>query len=231
MVAYPGNNNCKNIRINDKPDPLPSPNGYKCWCNNRGHNDLINYNGRIACALGHFLVYEDIVQNGYQKCLILEDDLIFNSDINTIFNNIVDDIPENWEILFFSNSTKIHQKHKDVNSSFVFCGFNGGMPANASCYAVNNNAANELLNNIFPLKSAADGYLCSIVDRRFKLTNTYICKSKLGFSGVLKSSNDNNIIEEYSKDEIEKYNIILKSMVNKYDKNSIDDIISKYTLR
>ena len=231
LVAYPGNSNCKNIRINDKPEPLPSPNGYKCWCNNRGHNDLINYNGRIACALGHFLVYEDIVKNGYQKCLILEDDFIFSSEINNVFSNIVNDIPDNWELLYFANARKIHQKHKNVNSSFVFCGFNGGMCSDASCYAINDKAANELFNDIFPLRSAADGYLCSIVDRRFKLTNAYICKQTFGYTGILKSTNDNNKIEEYSENEIEKYNTILKTMVNKYDKKNINDIISKYSLR
>tara|TARA_B100000768_G_scaffold32877_1_gene31427 strand:- start:2291 stop:4348 length:2058 start_codon:yes stop_codon:yes gene_type:complete len=230
LVAYPGNNYCKNIRINDKQEPLPSPNGYKCWCNNRGHNDLINYNGRIACALGHFLVYEDIVKNGYQKCLILEDDFIFSSEINNIFSNIVNDIPDNWELLYFANARKIHQKHKNVNSSFVFCGFNGGMCSDSSCYAINDKAANELFNNIFPLRSGSDGYLCSIVDRRFKLTNTYIYRKAFGLTGLLKSANDYNKIEEYSEDEIEKYNIILKSIVNKYDKNNINDIINKYSL-
>lgn len=235
LVGYPGNNNCKNVRINDKPEPLPSPNGYKCWCNNRGHNDLINYTGRIACALGHLLVYEDIVKNKYEKCLILEDDFIFSSEINNVFNTIVPDIPDNWELLFFAHSKKIRQKHKNVNSSFVFCGFYGGMCNDSSCYALNNKAANELFDNIFPLKSASDGYLCSIVDRRFKLTNAYICKKSFGcnatLSNLLKSVNDNNIIEESSKDEIENYNNILKSMVNKYDKNNINDIISKYSLK
>ena len=230
LIAYPGNSNCKNIRINDKPEPLPSPNGYKCWCNNRGHNDLVNYNGRIACALGHFLVYEDIVKNSFQKCLILEDDFIFSKEINNVFNNIVNDIPDNWELLYFANSRKIRHNHPNINSSFVFCGFNGGMCSDTGCYAINNKAANELFTNIFPLKSAADGYLCSIVDRRFKLKNTYICRQNFGLSTLLKSANDHNKIEEYSQDEIKKYNIILKSMVNKYDKNNINDIINKYSL-
>ena len=38
-------------------------------------------------------------------------------------------------------------------------------------------------------------------------------------------------IEESSKDELENYNNILKSMVKKYDKNNINDIISKYSLK
>ena len=231
LVAYPGNSNCKNIRINDKSEPLPSPKGYKCWCNNRGHNDLINYNGRIACALGHFLAYEDIVKNGYKKCLIIEDDLTFHPELDNIFNNVVENIPDNWEILYFANSRKIHKKHKNINSSFMFCGFDGGMCSNSSCYAVNGKAAYELFKNIFPLKSGSDGYLCSIVDRRFKLTNAYICKTNLGFTGILKTSNDNSILDEYPKDEIEKYNNILKPLVNKYDKSDINEIISKYSLK
>ena len=42
----------------------------------------------------------------YKKCLILEDDCIFTENVND-FDNIIKDIPEDWELLYLGHCGKI----------------------------------------------------------------------------------------------------------------------------
>lgn len=52
----------------------------------------------LACAVSHLSIYRDAIDSGYQKVLIIEDDVLINNNINTLFEKI--DIPH-WEDLFY----------------------------------------------------------------------------------------------------------------------------------
>jgi collagen beta-1,O-galactosyltransferase len=71
---------------------------------NKYHRD----NNRIkACFLSHYYVLKDIEKNGYRKCLVLEDDVRFVSDIKSRLNNLttnLDDI-EKWYIVYIGLHT------------------------------------------------------------------------------------------------------------------------------
>lgn len=56
--------------------------------------------GEIGCALSHKKVYEDILANGYRNALILEDDLMVNSDTSEILSKALEELPADWELLF-----------------------------------------------------------------------------------------------------------------------------------
>jgi glycosyl transferase family 25 len=57
--------------------------------------------GQLGCAIGHRMIYEDILQQGYQRVLILEDDVEpdFTSDI--LPATILDELPDDWDLLYF----------------------------------------------------------------------------------------------------------------------------------
>lgn len=60
-------------------------------------------NNRVkACFLSHYYVLKDIEKNGYKKCLVLEDDVRFVSDIETRLNDLVNkvDLIEKWYIVY-----------------------------------------------------------------------------------------------------------------------------------
>ena len=66
---------------------------------NKYHPD----NNRIkSCFLSHYYVLKDIEKNGYKKCLVLEDDVRFVSDIETRLNDLVNkvDLIEKWYIVY-----------------------------------------------------------------------------------------------------------------------------------
>jgi glycosyl transferase, family 25 len=60
--------------------------------------------GQIACALSHKRMYELIINNGYNRTLILEDDVEpIHENISKI-NDILKALPDSWELLYFDYS-------------------------------------------------------------------------------------------------------------------------------
>lgn len=55
-----------------------------------------------GCALSHLKLYQKILDDGVQRAVILEDDLILNQDVYEALDNI-DCIKEPWDIINFSS--------------------------------------------------------------------------------------------------------------------------------
>lgn len=56
--------------------------------------------GALCCALGHIYIYEEIIQKGYQRVLILEDDIVLNPSNLSLFPSMVAELPEDWDLLY-----------------------------------------------------------------------------------------------------------------------------------
>lgn len=57
--------------------------------------------GQIGCAWSHAEVYKDMVQNNYQKVLILEDDIVLDKNQLPFISKILAQLPADWELLYF----------------------------------------------------------------------------------------------------------------------------------
>lgn len=57
--------------------------------------------GMIGCSWSHKLVYEDVVQQGYQKVLILEDDVVIDKRFISLLPQVLTELPPDWELLYF----------------------------------------------------------------------------------------------------------------------------------
>ena len=219
LVAYNGNKYCKTAIINDRGD--------KCWCNGKGHDNVCNYTGRVACAYSHYLAYKDIVEKGYKKCLILEDDFIFIENLNSYFGELRTSIPNDWGVLYFSNSRFINlnnKNHSDVNNYFVKTQV--GL-SDAGCYGVTYESAKVLNDNLFPIRAAADGYIGVCIDRLYKIKNVYICKKSLSTNGSVlcfKSANDNIEFIKQNLTKKTELNNELKKITIQYNTTNIDTI-------
>jgi GR25 family glycosyltransferase involved in LPS biosynthesis len=55
--------------------------------------------GQIGCSLSHVKLYEIISNSDWERVLILEDDCVFNSDINN-FDNYFSQLPDNWGMIY-----------------------------------------------------------------------------------------------------------------------------------
>jgi GR25 family glycosyltransferase involved in LPS biosynthesis len=56
--------------------------------------------GGIGCALSHYNVYKKIVKDKIKKCLILEDDIIINTNFINKCNEINNMINYDYDLLF-----------------------------------------------------------------------------------------------------------------------------------
>jgi len=56
--------------------------------------------GEVGCILSHLKILKDIVKNGYERTLVLEDDIEFKEDANTLFSEYIKQVPEDWDLLY-----------------------------------------------------------------------------------------------------------------------------------
>ena len=136
--------------------------------------------GNIALSISHYRIYCDIIENGYNRCLILEDDCIFLDEMYN-FNDIENYIPEDWELLYLGNSKFISSNTTtDIGNSYFLKCF--GVPC-THMYAITNNTAKLLAKNIFPVRAAIDGYLNKFIIGEKILKNVYVCSKTFALNG------------------------------------------------
>jgi GR25 family glycosyltransferase involved in LPS biosynthesis len=55
----------------------------------------------IGCFLSHRTIYQRMKKEGWQKCLILEDDAEFVEGFTGLFNELYPQVPADWQMLYF----------------------------------------------------------------------------------------------------------------------------------
>jgi glycosyl transferase family 25 len=65
--------------------------------------------GELACALSHRNLYKYIVENGWKKVLVLEDDIIPDPDNLSYLGETLQELPPNWGLFYLG-----YQKHENV---------------------------------------------------------------------------------------------------------------------
>lgn len=56
--------------------------------------------GEVGCALSHLGVYKDILANGYDNALILEDDLSVTTNATKELSQSLTELPDQWDLLY-----------------------------------------------------------------------------------------------------------------------------------
>ena len=69
----------------------------------KGENPRDLTNAQIGCALSHVRVYQDILNNNYNKALIFEDDLIIDLNGLKSLKLSLNELPEDWELLYLGH--------------------------------------------------------------------------------------------------------------------------------
>lgn len=118
--------------------------------------------GKVGCKLSHLAIIIEAKKNNYDNIIIFEDDIIINQNINTIFNNVIENIKKNkiaWDMLYFGgNHTKLgFNKIKNINNLVKL---NGSLSTYA--YAINNTMYDILINGLNNYDSTVDRYYMNI---------------------------------------------------------------------
>jgi GR25 family glycosyltransferase involved in LPS biosynthesis len=58
--------------------------------------------GAVGCSLSHRNIIKDAKKNAYDKILIFEDDVVFEDNLLTRFENEIKSLPEDWDMFYLS---------------------------------------------------------------------------------------------------------------------------------
>ncbi len=121
--------------------------------------------GIIGCALSHKEIYKKIIQDGIQRALIIEDDIIFNKDIVPILNkldSIKDSIEDKELILLYTSSIKDSVTLSNFNKRYLTREYYLLYPINieniwmAAAYSISLNSAKAFLDEYPQVSRVAD---------------------------------------------------------------------------
>ncbi len=62
------------------------------------------YNGELAGSYSHLNALKKAREEGVEKLLLLEDDVVFVDDLNEKFDSLIGNIPQDWDIIFFGGN-------------------------------------------------------------------------------------------------------------------------------
>lgn len=74
--------------------------------------------GMLCCSLGHLKIYEHIVNNNIGKTLILEDDAIPQLASLNIFKEIINELPDDWELFYLGyEKNELHGNKEKIKKT------------------------------------------------------------------------------------------------------------------
>lgn len=62
------------------------------------------YNGELAGSYSHMKAIKQARDNGIERLLLLEDDVVFIDEVNNKFSSLINNIPNDWDIIFFGGN-------------------------------------------------------------------------------------------------------------------------------
>jgi GR25 family glycosyltransferase involved in LPS biosynthesis len=105
----------------------------------------------MACAISHLSIYRFALASGHKRILILEDDLLFNKDMDEIFDSSMREIPEDWKLLYLAwiplTDDLMYWNYNIINDRFI--GENTFKAKNlwsAMAYGIDHSMMNHMIN-------------------------------------------------------------------------------------
>ncbi len=143
------------------------------------------HQNEIACSLSHRLIYRDIVDNGYENALILEDDVACLDENLPYLADTLRSLPADWELLYlgyelnfdFNTSLSLKQqlvtalyhsgiRHEPVRNKYVSYPKKvnthlkkAGVHTNTEAYAIRKSTAQKFIQWQTPVRWIADHLL------------------------------------------------------------------------
>ncbi len=123
--------------------------------------------GSVAITLTHILAYIKLIQSDDNFCLVFEDDVVFDNNFKKKLDNYIDQLPEDWDMLFIGDGCGLHIDENTIinnkNSNIFLKSHyepiiwgNSGATRCADSYLINRKCAYKILNEIKNLDSKID---------------------------------------------------------------------------
>lgn len=69
------------------------------------NSEIMKNNGQIGCSLSHLILWEKVVEKKMKHALIFEDDVIILDNFNERLNNIIKELPEDYNLVLLGGTT------------------------------------------------------------------------------------------------------------------------------
>ena len=182
---------------------------------------ISNYN-ELGCLLSHIKILEIAKERGYKKWLHLEDDVLFDKNLNALFSRNLNKIPKNWDIIYLGCTQAYWRKNNieyidnEIYKSNITCG--------TFAFGVTNNNLDFIINKFKSFKYPADSVIIHEIQN---ILNCYVIKNSIIIARLIDSSirtiNINDEEKLYKKYNWNEENYITKltnyTITNNYTKN------------
>jgi GR25 family glycosyltransferase involved in LPS biosynthesis len=108
--------------------------------------NILASDSMIGCGISHINLWKRIIDDGIEKCLILEDDFILEDNFINKFNDAYKYCPDNYDLLFLT-ANPIHNKNlriSNINKYF----YKQLFVSQTLAYIITIDGAKKLLNHI-----------------------------------------------------------------------------------
>ncbi|CAG8677073.1 31313_t:CDS:2 [Gigaspora margarita] len=129
---------------------------------------------QIACYVSHYKVYQSIIKHGYESALILEDDVDFELNIESIITDIFKFLPSDWDIFYLGYCGFYEQNGNLVDgqdNSATYKVHHSTLPVCLHWYVVSRAGAQKLIKMLTPISNTVDGRLAELI--RIGAINSY----------------------------------------------------------
>ena len=145
--------------------------------------------GAVGCLLSHLNLIKTCKERGYNRVLILEDDIILSDDFESRFKEYIKEIPENWDMFYLGGN---HNEHSGMKLNMISP--NVGKCSHtfsAHAYAINEKMFDETISIISKAEKEVDVYYSEFQNRK----NIYtffpgIASQKADYSDILNKNVD-----------------------------------------
>ncbi|KAF0355553.1 glycosyltransferase family 25 protein [Gigaspora margarita] len=120
---------------------------------------------QIACYVSHYKVYQSIINHGYESALILEDDVDFELNIESVITNAFKVLPSNWDLFYLGYCGYQEQNGHFVdgqNNSAAYKLYRSTYPYCTHGYAVSRAGAHKLVKMLTPISTTLDDRLAQL---------------------------------------------------------------------
>ncbi len=110
----------------------------------------------IGASLSHANIYKKIIDENIDKAIILEDDVMFCDDAANIFRGMLNDVPDDWDVIQLYYTCKDYEKITDHVALFRSekC-----IPVGAPGYMIRRSGAKKILDKVYPVRYPADSII------------------------------------------------------------------------
>ena len=145
------------------------------------------YVSSFDVAFQHYLIWNDVVTNNYQRVLIMEDDVCFLKDIEKV-KELLKDFPQHYDIVLldrvcpFRDMYYVNEQIQEnkINQNYFSCGEYLKSNWTAACYSITQNACK------FLMKEQEEKGFCPADER---LWINFAEKQKLGLKSAYAKKN------------------------------------------